>query len=320
MRGTAKSIPPARIGQFSQTKRKMKVAIVTVTFNSEQVLEDFLRSLKAQTYSDYVLYVVDNASTDKTRSLLAGGMPAGSVVIENAHNAGFAGGTNQGIRRALADGCDAVLLLNNDVVLDGELLERLVTGLRAHQCQITAPKMYYHEPPNRIWAAGGELQSWLARGTHRGHDQLDSEQFGLPRRITFAPFCCVLIARNVFEEVGLLDEQYFAYVEDTDFMYRCLRADIAAWYIPEARLWHKVSSLTGFLSPFALHYGTRNRAYFISKNLPRPYQILLNIIYPAYLTVRYLARLDTREKHCIRVQAWTEGRRFLANRRQARDS
>src|SRR5215469_129258 len=94
----------------------MKVGIVTVTYNSINVLEDFLSSIEGQDFKDLTLYVVDSGSSDETIPYLASHMPTGAKLIENGCNVGFAAGTNLGIRAALQDGCGAVLVLNNDVV------------------------------------------------------------------------------------------------------------------------------------------------------------------------------------------------------------
>ncbi len=297
----------------------MKIGVVTVTFNSGQVLEDFLSSLKAQTHSDYRLYAVDNASTDNTRAYLGEHMLPGSALIQNTENVGFAAGTNQGIRRAIGDGCQAVLAVNNDVLFGPDLVEQLVDGLRRHDCAMTAPMMYYHQPPDRIWSAGGTLQPWLGfRSAHRGENETDHGQYAVPCRITFAPLCCVLIRSSVFDQVGLLDERYFTYVEDVDFMYRCLRAGVALWYVPEARLWHKVNSLTGTASPFSLRFGARNRAYFVAKHLSSVSGCLLNALYPTYYLMRFLSGIDSRHTCRIRLAAWAEGRRMISQQPEVR--
>lgn len=296
----------------------MKVGIVTVTFNSAEVLPDFISSLKKQCFSNYVLYAVDNASTDNGCALLRDGIP-GAIVIQNADNLGFAAGTNQGIRKALSDECDAILLLNNDVIFGPDLIEKLVAGMNEFDCDMTAPMMYYHEPSDKIWAAGGTLQTRLGfRPIHRGLNEPDRGQYQLPARVTFAPFCCVLIRSSVFGRIGFLDEQYFTYAEDADFMFRCLKAGIALWYIPAARLWHKVSSLTGTLSTFSIRYGSRNRAYFIAKHMPWLYRQIFNILYPTYYVLKHLFGLDSRQNCRIQLSAWAEGKRMLSN--QQRDS
>lgn len=247
----------------------MKVGIVTVTYNSRNVLEDFFLSLGSQTYTNFVLYVVDSGSTDDIAAYVQSHFPERCTFLPNAENIGFAAGTNQGIRAAFQDGCTAILALNNDVVFGPELLERLVEALDQYKCDMTTPMMYYHEPKDRIWAAGGSLQPWLGyRNKHRGEGETDRGQYSVACRVTFAPLCCVLIRKEVLDRVGLLDERYFTYTEDVDFMYLCLKQGLSLWYVPEAKLWHKVSSLTGNMSDFMVRYCTRNRMYFMRKNLP----------------------------------------------------
>ena len=247
----------------------MKIGIVTVTYNSRSVLEDFFASLEKQTYANYALYIVDSGSTDDTVAYVRAHLLEHCTFLRNSENIGFAAGTNQGIRAAFQDGCTAILALNNDVVFGPELLERLAGALGQYRCDMTTPMMYYYEPKDRIWAAGGSLQPWLGyRNKHCGEGETDHGQYNVACRVTFAPLCCVLIRKEVFDRVGLLDERYFTYTEDVDFMYRCLKQGLSLWYVPEAKLWHRVSLLTGHMSDFMVRYCTRNRMYFMRKNLP----------------------------------------------------
>jgi GT2 family glycosyltransferase len=130
-------------------------------------------------------------------------------------------------------------------------------------------KIYFHNMPDRIWCAGGRFRP--LRGfdnRHNGEGEKDTGQFDLPHPITYTPTCCLMVRRDVFDRIGLMDSRYFVYSDDADFLYRCLRHGISLWYIPEARLWHKVSSLTGGTSDFTVRYSTRNRIYFVRKHLP----------------------------------------------------
>ena len=246
----------------------MKVGIVTVTYNSREVLEDFLSAIEGQSFKDFVLYVIDSGSADETIPYLASRLPANAFLIENKSNVGFAAGTNQGIRAALQDGCSAVLVMNNDVVFGPELIGQLVHSITRNRCGMTTPMMYFHTPSNLIWAAGGyfkPLRGYL--NCHRGMRQVDVGQYEMEIPVTFAPLCCVLIRREVFDRVGILDERFFTYAEDADFMFRCMKDNISLWYVPEAKLWHKVSSLTGELSDFMIRYSIRGRIYFLHKHL-----------------------------------------------------
>ena len=218
----------------------------------------------------------NSGSADGTDSTVQAHRSEHCTFIQNHENIGFAAGTNQGIRAALKDNCTAVLVINNDVVFGPDLLEQLVNALNQYHCDMVTPMMYYFEPANRIWSAGGSLPWWrIYHNQQRGIDETDHGQFNAACRVTFAPLCCVLMRSEVLEYVGLLDERFFTYTEDVDFMYRCLKHRISLWYVPEAKLWHKVSTLSDAESPtFALQYMTRNRIYFLRKHMPQPLALL----------------------------------------------
>jgi GT2 family glycosyltransferase len=248
------------------------IGIVTVTFNSESVLPEFFESLAHQTHTDWILYVVDNASADRTLELCQAAINVRQAIIANTKNLGVAEGNNQGIRAALAAGCDSVLLLNNDTILAPDLLETLRRSLDLYNCDMTTCKIYYAEPPDLLWCAGGHFQWWRGFSSiHDGADEKDRGQYDTPRRIDYCPTCCLLARKTVFNRAGLMDDKYFAYYDDTDFLLRCRRLGLTLWYVPQGKLWHKVSSLTSTLSDFATRQYARNHVYFVRKHLP-PWQ------------------------------------------------
>jgi hypothetical protein len=293
------------------------IGVVTITYNSAGVLGDFFDSMAAQTYRAYTLYIIDNASRDTTMELCRrrSGLPV--VILANKDNVGVAEGNNQGILAALADGCEFVLLLNNDTVFDPHLLEGLSDGIVRHHCAMVTPKILYYDEPNKIWAAGGYFQPWLGyRAMHYGEGEQDVGQFDEARPISYAPTCCVLIRREVFEQIGIMDPRYFIYSDDVDFMYRALKADIATEYLPSCTLLHKVSSLTGGVrSPFAYRYGTRNRILFLKKHLSYPSAQAWIGLYTAHILLSYLFGRISKETWVVRKNAITEG---LAMSRTAR--
>lgn len=246
-----------------------RVGIVTVTFNSAQVINGFLRSVLNQTYRDFVLYVVDNASSDATLSMVEAVSREPRVqVISNPDNRGIAEGNNQGIRDAITAGCKYVLLMNNDTEFRSDLIEILIREVEKYGADMAAPKILYYNEPQKIWAAGGGLdRRRVYSGFHYGYGQVDKGQFDTPRLVDHAPACCLLIRNDVFDKVGLMDPSYFAYVEDTDFSYRAKQAGLKLMYIPSATLLHKAHSLTGGLfSHFMMRYTTRNRVFFMLKH------------------------------------------------------
>lgn len=294
--------------EAAMSVRKGRIGVVTVTYNSAEVLPEFFDSLAAQTFREFTIYVVDNASKDETLRLCAGRPDLPLRILPNETNVGVAEGNNQGIRAALADGCDAVLLLNNDTVFPPELFNQLWVGMEHYGCAMTTPKMYFHSNPRRIWAAGGFFQRGFGyRTQHYGMRQMDDGQFDQVRTVTYTPTCCVLIHKEVFACVGLMDASYFVYVDDADFMYRAHKDGKVLKYLPHAVLWHKVSALTGDMSPFTIRFCTRNRMYFLRKHLSVHQARAWKLLYQSYFTLRLLARRDSISSWKLKQSSAREG-------------
>ncbi|RQR49231.1 glycosyltransferase family 2 protein [Burkholderia sp. Bp9126] len=276
---------------MSEEREKPLVGVVTVLYQSDDVLQDFFESLKVQVNVEMKLYVIDNSPKDSgsaaaQKMAREAGIPAD--VIFNNQNAGVARGNNQGIDMALADGCEYVLLANNDVEFrDPNTIANLIKPIEAGTARLaTFPKILYHGT-NRIWCAGGTISRMRATTSHIGDGDEDVGQFDDPGFSEYAPTCFMALHKNVFDRVGLMDENYFVYYDDTDFVWRMNRAGIHLWYVPSSLVCHKVSFSTGGNeSPFSLFYCTRNRLYFSRKNLSFPYSLLAQ----AYSVTAMLAK------------------------------
>lgn len=291
-----------------------KIGVVTVTYGSGNVLPDFLKSLDQQTYRKFMLISVDNDSRDSTVEQLNTHQGFEHLVIANDRNFGVAAGNNQGIRAALAGGCEYVLLLNNDVVFGPGLFQELLDGLSNRQCQMVMPLIYYYDRPNIIWSAGGYYQPWYGyRCLLIGDGEEDHGQYSTPRCVEHAPTCCVLIKREVFAKLGLMDERYFVYHDDTDFMLRALKADQSIYCLPQSKLLHKVSSLSGAGSDFQVRYGTRNRAFMLVKFLGRILSIPYSLAYRICYALRFFSGRDDYRMFKLKQSAWTEGSRIPSN-------
>ena len=285
-----------------------KIGVVTVTYNSGPVLEAFLSSLSGQSYSNFLLYAVDNDSKDASIALLETWGDSRLRLITSAENVGVAEGNNLGTRAALRDECEFVLYLNNDVEFEPETFDKLVCDIEALHCELLAPKILF-EDRVRIWSAGGgfnPVKGYL--GFHSGEGEPDHLQFESPRRIEHSPTCCLLVRRSVFDRIGMMDAKYFVYHDDSDFSFRAWRAGLTMFYTPRARIFHKVSYLTGGAdSPFSIRYNTRNHIYFMLKNLG-----LLRCLYylPAFelrLLYKAFSRSISRTEYSIRQRAVLEG-------------
>jgi GT2 family glycosyltransferase len=210
--------------------------------------------------------VVDNGSTDGSVARVAAAFPAVET-LALPENLRFAGGNNQGIRRALEQGADAVMLLNNDTEADPALYERLLLALEQDpSAGAAAPLIYFGPPTDLIWYAGGTCNVGLGWVAHRGLRQRDHGQYREVEPTGYLTGCCVLAPRAVWEKVGLLDEGYHLYAEDADWSVRARRAGCSLLFVPTARLWHKVSASSGAASPFKFYQRTRGNLRLLARH------------------------------------------------------
>jgi GT2 family glycosyltransferase len=243
-----------------------KIYIIVLTWNQHSLTVDCVRSLMNLDDLEHRVVVVDNGSQDGTVEKLQAQFGEQIDLIANRENLGFGGGNNIGIRYALDRGADCVMLLNNDTVVDPEFLQPLVSVLQSNkQIGAVTPKIYFMHDPQRIWAAGGEIHWWLGRVGNRGYNQLDCGQFDQAELVDYAPGCCLLFSRAALEKVGLLDERYFAYFEDTDWSMRARQYGFEIWYEPTSKIWHVSRASLPRASPFLYYLGTRNTLWFIRR-------------------------------------------------------
>lgn len=237
------------------------VGIVISNYNGWQDTVQCLESLQKQTYRDFEIILLDDASTNDSVQQLQKHLTENTVFLPQEANSGFAAVNNVGMRRALADGCDWVLLLNNDTVVAPDFLETLLRETPAGA--VSCPKMLFLDPPDEIWFAGGELDRATGKVKHLGGHEKDGPAFADKKQVSFITFCCVLLPRQVVEEVGFLDETLFMYCEDVDYCIRLADAGVPMWLLPDARIWHKAGGSAGGM--LSVYYITRNTLYLTCK-------------------------------------------------------
>ncbi|MFN8586406.1 MAG: glycosyltransferase family 2 protein [Candidatus Eisenbacteria bacterium] len=205
--------------------------------------------------------VVDNASSDGSPAAIAAEYPWVDLVALPG-NLRFAGGNNVGITRALESGADAIMLLNNDVVADPGLYEKLLAALAERTKAGAAAPLIYHALPSRvIWYAGGVCDPAWARSAHVGIREHDRGQYRSIETTGYLTGCCLMATAECWRKVGLLDEGYFIYAEDADWSLRAREAGYELLFVPTARLWHMVSASSGgAASGWKLYQRTRANA------------------------------------------------------------
>lgn len=234
------------------------MAVIILNWNQTGLTLACLRSLFGMNQLPDQVIVVDNGSRLDSPAPIVAEFPQ-ITLLRIERNLGFAAGNNLAIRHALASGADAILLLNNDAEVAPDLLGLLVDFAATDpQIGIVGPIIFYFDDPQRIWFAGGVVETAAGRG--KSLDSWDGDL--VPRQVDWISGCALLIKSTVIERIGLLDERMFAYYEDVDWCARADEAGYQVWVEPRARVWHKVAMEDRLHSPRYVYLMTRNRLLF----------------------------------------------------------
>ncbi len=262
-----------------------KVSIIIINWNNYNDSKECLRSLAELTYKNIEIIVVDNNSTDGSVQKLLNEQ-VGYTVIRNSENLGFAAGNNVGIRKAIANNTDYVLILNNDTIVKNDCLEPMVSFLEKNiKVGIVGGKIYFHSNPEVIWTIGGDVKLMRGGSVYYGNNEKDIGQYNEIKELTHISGCMSLIRKEVLKDVGLLSEQYFFRGEEWDFCYRVKKAGYKLYYIPEAIIWHKVSQTVDRFSPFDIYTAYRAKLIFINNFMPRPFNYIWISLFYMYARI-----------------------------------
>lgn len=243
----------------------MKVAVIVPNWNGKAYLGKALDSLLAQDLKPEVL-VVDNGSVDGSVEHIKQNYP-GVQLIELDKNHGFAGGVNSGIKMAIENDVDYVALLNNDATADKLWLQQLVRRVEANpKIGIVACKLMRTD--KKHIDSTGDVYSVWGVPFPRGRNQMDTAQYNHSQEVFSASGGASLYRVKMFEQIGLFDERFFAYLEDVDISFR---AQLAGWrvaYEPSALAYHHIGATSSKLGSFSRYHFTKNFFMLYVKNMP----------------------------------------------------
>jgi len=210
------------------------------------------------------------------------------VIIQTGDNLGFSGGNNIGIKYALAQGADYVLLLNDDTVVAPGFVEPLIeVCIQDRNVGMAGPKINYYDHPDTIHSAGGKVSLWRGQAWHVGLLEKDVGQYEAIRAVEYLTGCVLLVSREVCETIGLLDENYFLYFEDTDWCLRARSAGFELVYVPSSQVWHKTSiTLWTSRNTTQAFYLTRNQLYFMRKHARWYHWLVFSVLWPNQVSRR----------------------------------
>lgn len=271
----------------------MKVVAVILNWNNEPDTVACIGSLVDDGLALAQVILVDNASADGSGDRLRERYPEARYISTGA-NLGYAGGNNTGVQAALTTDADWVLVMNNDTCVERGMLKELIAAgeARPHAAAL-APKIVCHDDPSRLWFDGGDF-SWMhALGRHRNKGARDVlPDAREPVRVTFLSGCCLLLRASAIAPMpDLFRSDFFAYVEDAELGVRLARGGWQLWYVPAARLRHKVPAVNVPANAWQLHLRDRNRRRLVRSH----YGLLQRMVFAGWfyptrllLGVRYL--------------------------------
>lgn len=244
-----------------------KVGIVTVNFNGKEYLVDFVRSVHALHYPNYELFLLDNASTDGSPDELLSVYPEAPIICSKK-NIGIAAGNNLGINYFLKRGnVDYILLLNPDTIHKADFLDELMKCADAHT--LAAPRSYFYDRQNILNTNVGDFNWWRGIMPTAFYNRPDSPRTCRVQEVEVAASYALLVPIHAFVEAGMMDEAYFLYYDDPDFVLRAGKTGYRVVYNPNSVIYHREKASTGGqrYSPTGLYYCFRNRPYMMRKLL-----------------------------------------------------
>lgn len=285
----------AKLGEHHKGSSCMAatVAVIILNWNNAPDTIACIESVMTLTYPNVVTIVVDNGSIDNSIEVIKS--QSDVIILETGENLGYAGGNNFGIMYAMSIGVDYIAILNNDVTVTPEFLDLLMDTYITHpETGVVAPLVLPADDMHRVWAAGqqvdwhtGKVSRFYAGELKKTVQECD------PFTVDAASGAAMLVKRQVFEEAGLLDEFFYLYYEEVDWCLQAGRKGFQTRVVPEAVVYHKVSSSLGITSPAIDYYMIRNHLRFISihwRGLARARLLLLtffqNLITVVAFTVK----------------------------------
>ena len=247
-----------------------EIAVVIPNYNGIQYLEKCLGALRAQTFRDFQIILVDNGSEDGSAAFVRERYPE-TELIELPENFGFCRAVNEGIRHAEAE---YVILLNNDTEVFPDFVEKLWQGIRRRPEAFSGGAMMIQAQNHEKLDTAGDCYSALGWAFSRGKGK-NPQKFEKPCRVFAVCAGAAIYRTSLLRETGLFAEEHFAYLEDLDIGYRARISGYENWYLPEAKVYHVGSGTSGSrYNLFKVRYSSRNNVYLIYKNMPLLQEIL----------------------------------------------
>lgn len=246
-----------------------RVGIVICNYNKEKEVVECIKAVLENKYTDYKIYVVDNASVDKSVERISAIKQGKDIeLIVNKENLGGSGGFNTGLKKAYENGHEYLMCVDNDAILDEDCIGNMVEFLdKEPEVGIVAPKIYHLDAPGLIQQYGSFInyEDYYVDSIYLNH-----EEDGTLPEIVYSdavPACALLIRRSVVEKIGFMPEENFLYWDDTEWCCRCTDAGYKVASIGCAAAAHAMGAKKEAVNTFPTYYAWRNWIVFYMKRL-----------------------------------------------------
>lgn len=262
------------------------VSVIIVNYNGLKYLDRCLNSLLDNRYPKLQIILVDNASADCSVDHVSKKFPKVKI-IRSTTNLGFAGGNNLGIKHAKGK---YVLLLNNDTEVEGDFVKNLVSAFdELPNLGCVQPKIVLMREKTKIDSCGTFLTDSMLLYHYGLNKDQSLKTYNRPFPVFSVKGAAMLIRKDLIDKIGLFDEDFWSYYEETDFCHRAWLAGYQTWYFPKAKVYHLVGGTsTLFDNDFVQYRNARNRLSSFIKNFETA--TLLKVI-PVYLFSNFIASL-----------------------------
>lgn len=255
----------------------IKIGIIVLSFKNVEDTIECLKSLQNVNVSSgqvNSIYYLDNSPSEVYYEEVIK-----RVVIDKHYyvpeSNGYANGNNLGIKLAIKDGCDYVIVINNDTIVEPDFIDKLLGFyIKKSDCKIgiISPKILNYYTKN-IWYSGGKYRKLLFNYTMR------NVSITKDLKTPFVSGCCFIVSKETVNKVGYIPEEYFMYGEDVAYSFLMNKMNYDNYVVNDSVIYHKISTTSGKLSVFSIYYIYRNRLLFVYmnyKSFKRLYGLLIN--------------------------------------------
>lgn len=281
------------------------VAVVLLNWNGASDTLESLASLARLSRKGCLFIVVDNGSEDNSvATLKAQSIDLHVELIETGRNLGYAGGNNAGIRAAIDQGAEFVLVLNNDTTVAPDLIERLLDAADENPgAGVFSARVLYYDDPQRVWFDRARWNPRTLSLEWPGQGSLESDLPTTATESDYASGAALFFRTEVANEIGLLDEDFFLVWEEVDWCFRARKAGWKVISVPSAKVWHKIGvSFGSESSPLRTYFSTRNKLLWFSRHASLSARVRLGIQTLRRLVPRFV--LGGQDRPIVKRLAW----------------